>query len=139
MKFLKVLRFIIPIVLVVIIFINSFQSEVATQGLSQKIARFIYRYTQRIDLKTLNYLIRKAAHFAEFFLLGFFSFFVFKHFTYFIILGAGIVDEFIQIFINGRNASIIDVIIDGVGGVSGVIAAIIIIEMFNLKKENITI
>lgn len=74
-----------------------------------------------INLNTLSLLIRKAAHFFEFFVLGIaLSIYMIKekkkiYHVIWIGLFIAIIDETIQLFVDGRGSSILDVGIDLIG------------------------
>lgn len=74
-----------------------------------------------INLDTLSLLIRKAAHFFEFFVLGIsLSIYMIKekkkiYHVIWIGLFIAIIDETIQLFVDGRGSSILDVGIDLIG------------------------
>ena len=71
-----------------------------------------------IEEDSMNHAVRKAAHFAEFALLGILVFLLLKHvgkrftgYGLFYGLSVAVIDEFIQSF-TGRGTSVIDVLID---------------------------
>lgn len=82
--------------------------------------------------KSLSFVVRKAAHLAEFAALGFLcSLFAvsygFKFFFFALGYGTAVfyaaTDEFHQLFVEGRSAQLSDVCVDAVGALFGVIAA----------------
>ncbi|HHW99684.1 MAG TPA: VanZ family protein, partial [Acholeplasmataceae bacterium] len=95
-------------------------------------------------------IIRKGAHFFEFFLLAIFLYNYFKYlnivknshkyyknvsiYTFLIVLGICVMiaatDEFIQLFVENRVGSIIDVLIDTSGSIFG----LGLIALLNYKK-----
>lgn len=82
---------------------------------------------KRVDNTEFNLIIRKIAHWFEFFLLGAVISFTLRYFniddknvliyTLFIVLFSAVMDEFFQIFIQERNSSVVDVLIDFGGGI----------------------
>lgn len=85
--------------------------------------------------------IRKCAHYTLYFILGILSFIVVKDYSNFknLILYSLIIcflyactDEFHQIFVIGRNASFIDVLIDTFGS----FCSIIVLYSIKIKKNN---
>lgn len=91
-----------------------------------------------LEKDTLSFLVRKFAHFSEFFFFGFFWFMFFKSFnysytTYIITLNyglmAGITDELIQNLVPGRAMQGIDVLIDLSGVAFFLLVAFIIIKL----------
>ncbi len=83
--------------------------------------------TQRSPLEFEHFLIRKAAHMTQFFVLtsfglGFWHSLAFPWYNIMIYslamtLLASVVDEFIQHFVPNRSASVIDVLVDFSGGI----------------------
>ena len=99
-------------------------------------------------INILHTLLRKAAHFTEFFILGGIAFCFanelkikplrLKHIWLLPLMYGvfvAVTDEIIQLFVNGRAGRIFDVIID----TSGVIAAIIVMKtiLTLLKRNNV--
>ena len=81
------------------------------------------------QLLTLNFMVRKAAHFTEYFLLGCLSMLTFIQLNIprkklwgmlYCIIIAGM-DELLQLFVSGRAGRFTDVFIDSVGAACGVL------------------
>ena len=103
-----------------------------------------------IDLNThlgelASFVVRKGAHFTEYFILYCFSIAVCKNYVdikkariycLFIVLGYEISDEVHQSFIAGRENAIRDVAIDFLGGVLGFIVNWIIYKVKFKSKDN---
>ena len=92
-----------------------------------------------------SFLVRKAAHFTEYFILYCFSINICKQYvdikkariySLFIVLGYAISDEVHQYFIPGREMAIRDVAIDFLGGVLGFIVNWIIYKVKFKSKDN---
>lgn len=91
------------------------------------------------DYNTISLVVRKLAHFIEFFLAGLFyclTFFLFKNkrFHFFSLGICAIIalsDEGLQILSNGRSASLIDSLIDFLGSLT----AIFLVILFTKKKS----
>ena len=93
----------------------------------------------------VSFWVRKAAHFAEFFILGVLACgavtFVGRRLTgyaWFFVLAVAVIDEFIQKF-TGRTSAVSDVIIDFCGAASGclvVIALHAVVSRFEKKRKN---
>lgn len=92
-----------------------------------------------------SFVVRKAAHYTEYFILYCFSIAVCKHYVdikkariycLFIVLGYAISDEIHQYFIPGREMAIRDVAIDFSGGVLGFIVNIVIYKIKFNKRNN---
>ena len=95
----------------------------------------------RINIETFSHIVRKLAHFTEFFLLGVIWYVIYmKYFNkaklVIVVLIHGllssIADETIQLFVDGRSGEIRDVLID----FSGVILAnIMMYFIFRLREK----
>jgi VanZ family protein len=78
------------------------------------------------DVNTLHLIIRKFAHFFEFFVLGIsLSVYMIKeekkiYHVIWIGLVIAIIDETIQLFVDGRTSSLVDVGIDTLGTIFGI-------------------
>ena len=90
-----------------------------------------------------TFIVRKAAHFTEYFILYCFAILVCKNYidikrariySLFIVLGYAITDEFHQYFIPGRSMAFKDVLIDSSGALLAMIITIISIKM-NVNKK----
>jgi len=97
----------------------------------------------QIDIDTFSFIIRKLAHFSEFFLLGVFWYLVYLKYTsksklILIVLIHGlitaIIDETIQLFVDGRSGEVMDVLID----FSGVLIAVLIMHYIICRRKDIT-
>lgn len=96
-----------------------------------------------ISVNSFSFIIRKAAHFTEFFLLGLVWYVIYsKYFNkiklILIVITHGlltaILDESIQLFVSGRSGEIRDVLID----FSGIILAVSLMYIYNLVcRKNI--
>lgn len=94
---------------------------------------------------TLNFIIRKSGHFLEYLILAILAYNVIKvrfnrkHayiISILLVLGYACTDEIHQLFVPGREGKLIDVIIDTLGGLTG----ILIINMttrFRIKHKQI--
>lgn len=102
-----------------------------------------------ISVEISDYIIRKTAHFAEFLVIGglllscAYSFDRFKPYRYgfavlFVGLFTAVIDEFIQLFFEGRSAEITDVLLDFSGVVAGALFMLLVYFVINkirTKKE----
>lgn len=106
---------------------------------SDYIVYFIQSYIH-LDYVTLNFLIRKLAHFAEYMVLGFILSLTNKKdnkisFSLLIVLIVSILDEFLQGFI-GRTSMVYDIVIDGIGGYIGILISAVISRIVSLYYNN---
>jgi VanZ family protein len=130
----------------ILIFYFSSQVSETSGGLSQEIAKTIKNIMESsstetvIDLKQLNHLLRKLAHFSVYFILGILVFNAMsrsgkKKISWMILMCVlyAISDEIHQSFVPGRGPSIIDVFIDSTGAITGIILG----KVYLLKKKRI--
>ncbi len=162
MKKTGIFRVIAPVLLVfwmILIFIlsaeNAEQSSETSAGFSYWLFSVIYpdfndmdSATQHTLLVQFSFIIRKAAHFTLYFILGILSFLNTQAFLriklrfktllsfWFSVLYAAS-DELHQLFVPGRAGQIRDVAIDGCGAFLGIVICIFIykgVERKNAKK-----
>ena len=93
----------------------------------------------------VNYLVRKAAHFIEFFLLGvcfsglfaIIKFYLAKDlvpYSFFCVLLIAVIDEYIQSF-TGRTSAVSDVWIDFFGAICGIFFVILARRIYTSVKQ----
>lgn len=128
------------------IFYNSFKTGTQSSAMSDPVSgwaegMFSWLGISVKDGDTITYWIRKAAHFAEFFLLGFLvcmaiscgarRFISHAGSMGFIFLSAGITDEMIQLYIPGRSSEVKDVLFD----FAGCAAAFLVVWLIDRKRN----
>ena len=132
----------------VIIFLFSAKSGEESSGLSGRIADFIYGIYYRLiglqgtgeivlvqQVSPLEAIIRKMAHFIEYFVIGFLSYGIVimwcqhrwrgRGLVLLQVFISGVLDEFHQYFVPGRAAMFRDVLIDTAGGAAGILLLVI--------------
>lgn len=125
-KLQKFLAWLALLVWMGVIFYFSHQSGDASMQLSDGILdSFKSLFQNFLDYHTLSYIVRKIAHFTEYFILGLLIYHLVKQYRFvskkeiiWMILFCTIYamsDEFHQVFIGGRSPKIFDVIIDSLG------------------------
>lgn len=142
--------------LALIITAITFTNSLLPASVSSEQSGFFHRIIENILLFfkisteniNLSYLIRKGAHFTQFFLLGFFYFMFFylsnkeSYEPYLLTLNYGLLiamtDEFIQYFIPGRAMLIEDVFIDLFGVITVLLIILIITILNKLIKKGAT-
>ena len=98
-----------------------------------------------------NLFVRKLGHFSEYAILGFFAFAYFSNIfqtgrekiqletsffiSFLFCFSYAVSDEFHQIFVIGRDGNFMDVLIDSVGVLFGIIISIILFSVKILKKK----
>lgn len=115
-----------------VIFSFSLQSGEESGALSGGIVSWIvetFSLTKFMDEDTIHFLIRKTAHFTEYFILGIFSILTLLQTKFpkkavvaifFCIIIASF-DETIQLFVGGRAGQLMDVVLDSTGSFCGII------------------
>ena len=129
----------IPVILImVLIFIFSHQPANQSAALSSGITEIIIEMVENVipntqlDIRSMNHLVRKNAHFFIYLLLGVLVMRALRKNGVDGIRGMGyaalicilyaISDEIHQLFVPGRSGEILDVIIDSVGAVIGIVS-----------------
>lgn len=144
-------RFVINLGLLVSWMILIFYMSNQPADISNKQSDLIIKlfYYIGIDLNSslgeiTSFIIRKAAHFTEYFILYCLTINVLKFYfnikkaaiySLLIVLGYAISDEIHQCFIPGRDMAIRDVIIDFSGGILGFIINIIIYKIKFIRRS----
>lgn len=148
------LIFIVLIALIVVntavIFLSSMKSVEESVEISEGVMAFIKRIidpNNRIDTELFHHIVRKAAHFTEFFTLAMlYTILRKKSDEYlpvqntfmavpFMTLLTAVLDEFIQSF-TGRGTSVRDVMLDFSGSLCGIIVTILIYNIIKTKSKN---
>jgi len=150
----KLLKIIISWALVLIwmsvIFSLSAQNDTQSSGLSEKIVSFIAGIIKviepvcKINMNVLHLVVRKAAHFTIYFLLGIFVTHALRKsekervlISLIICILYALSDEFHQSFVPGRVASFIDVGIDSLGALLGSCIFSLIKNRLSINKKKI--
>lgn len=132
----------------IFIFSNSIKPGVVSDEMSnpivKKICGWFFELGMHFDVHLVTLIVRKTAHFTEFFILGLLISICFSamqkrmsHYTgsiLFLCLLGGVTDEFIQSFITGRSADVRDVVIDFAGGLFALIIVAIITKVKAKKR-----
>lgn len=148
----KAIIFIILIVLAaataIFIFSNSLQSGEMSMAESASVIEWLRPIIDpagRLSTEKLQFIVRKTAHFAEYFLLGLelsvitltISKKIFTPWLFmplFLILFTAVIDEFIQSF-TGRTSLLSDVLLDFFGGVCALFFFICIYALISAVKK----
>ena len=132
----KRISVLLVVIWMTIIFIMSSFNSNDSQHQSSLIVDAVSDLFNINNIYLLSYLIRKLAHFTEFLILGLLVSNVIMIYDKKIYLAIiicvlyAISDEVHQLFITGRSAEIIDVIIDSMGSLLG----ILIFNIYNKRK-----
>ena len=90
-----------------------------------------------------SFVVRKAAHFTEYFILGVLSTVTVLHMTWKRrwVCGLGFcvaiacLDECLQLFVSGRSGKVIDVLIDGAGALVGLLIVYLVVRIISGYKN----
>lgn len=125
----------LSMILIILIFTNSMMNaEVSSNqsGFIVSIVQSILRwFNLSIEVNTLSWIVRKLAHFLEFFALGYTmskGWGLKTFFNVILILLVATLDESIQLFSDGRAFSIVDIGIDLLGGTFGLFFTHLIVK-----------
>ena len=138
---------------IVFIFTNSMQTGTESGQMSGSVTDMINAILGTIhnSFHVSHYFVRKAAHFGEFALLALLLCFSIRSVTHrndtnkhnllwvFAAFAAAVavasVDETIQLFVNGRAGSVVDVLIDSSGAACATLIFFFILWLVNCKKK----
>ncbi len=134
--FLQILLLLLTIGVVIFIFSNSRENAAASSSRSQQVTRAINYALRSVNIpyQVSEHLVRKAAHFSEYALLGFVVALTAASFTakkllrgiiaFPACLAVAVADENLQRFSAGRFPSKVDVLIDFCGSSFGICLAL---------------
>lgn len=146
----KKIFFILSIIMTLIIWINSFLPADISGAQSGWVVGMVQSildlFNIEVGVDILSLWVRKLAHFTEFMILGILWFFTIheyqnnmkKSVIYVIIISVttAILDETIQLFSEGRAFSILDIGIDTLGVLFGLLLCLIFKVMIHEKGES---
>ncbi len=126
----------------------TLQPAETSSQLSGGIVSYLYSFVEllriSLSMEQFHFIVRKAAHVSEYFILGLLVFVALKPYTMtfqrkmLIVLLFGIafasVDEFIQTFVEGRVGAVMDVLIDSVGVMLS-LALVSIVQRFRRESK----
>jgi len=122
----KIINIILVIIWMIFIFIMSSFTATTSSSQSGFFVNLISNILNIDNIDIISFIIRKLAHFTEYFILGLLVFNMIKCYNKKIIWAIiicilyAISDEVHQIFIPGRSCQIMDIIIDSLGSIIGI-------------------
>lgn len=137
----------------VFIFSNSLQDGLASGLRSAAVTQWLNHVLAHVGVgwRFSEHLVRKLAHFCEYALLGFwlmlalrvYTMRVLSHVSWPLLFGllAGVLDEALQMSVDGRGSSVRDVLIDFSGVVCGLLVALfllLLVRMFHVLRKSKT-
>lgn len=140
-NFRKYTFLILTICWIIVIFSFSLQngslSSIQSGFFSTRIHQFLISLSINIEKSTVSFIIRKSAHFTEFFILGCLArkstFDLNNNRFHSFIFIVPILDEFIQSFVPDRAMSVYDIGIDAIGILTGIVLISLIHSKINQK------
>lgn len=141
-NFKKIFPWLLVGIWMAIIFYLSHQPATSSNKLSSGITEWIIGMVEGVlpnlnfDLRALNHIIRKNAHFIAYFILGLLVVNAKKriYLAFLICVLYAISDEFHQLFVPGRAGQIKDVFIDSAGALTGIL---VYSGLFKLKFRSL--
>lgn len=152
-KIFKICMVVLTAGYIVFILSNSLKPASVSGPDSQSIVDVINGFFKsiNIDMDLTNHILRKTAHFAEFFLLGVITSSTFRVFTktpykniftiLFIGLATAVSDETVQLFVEGRGSQVSDILLDFSGVLTGTVLTLLlfwVISRHVIKKKEKT-
>ena len=144
----KITMTVLSVFFVCFIWGNSVLPGTESGNLSGNVLNFVNSFLKKVGInkEVSHYMIRKAAHFTEHMCFGACLLVTLRAYTQevlkyisnilFIGLLVPVIDEFIQLFIDGRGGEIKDVIIDFSGLLVGIIISFIIVFLIDRKNKS---
>lgn len=132
---------------IIFIFANSLMIGSVSASKSTGVRAFVNSIFSKLgmDIEITSHFIRKAAHFAEFMLLGIlvtlavivFKMDILKNVTVplFICLFTAVTDEFLQLFIEDRSGQVSDIVLDFSGALFGTFLVTVIYFILKIKTS----
>lgn len=129
------------------IWFHSSMNAEASAAESAGVLGFITGFLKSIGISAelTDHIIRKSAHFVEFALLGFLTFWCSRRLKKkilanlmpvgFVCLATGVIDEYVQLFSAGRSSEVADVLLDFAGSVTGVLSFLLIMAIAALFRK----
>ena len=129
----RIIKIVLVILWMIQIFMLSNQSGNESQSLSDNI---ICSFMNNCNPELYSFVVRKAAHFMLYFILGMLTFINFKsnkeNMIYALIICViyAFTDEIHQMFVNSRSGELRDIIIDSLGALSSILI------MYKIRKRD---
>lgn len=123
----KIISILLVILWMTFIFIMSSFNSAESSSQSNIIVNFIVRLFNISNIDVVSLIVRKLAHFTEYFILGVLVANMLRYFdkriyiSIFICILYAISDEIHQLFVLGRSCQVLDILIDSIGSCSGII------------------
>ena len=133
----KFISIILVIIWMIVIFTMSSFTASESSGQSNFIVELIISMFKFNNIELISLIVRKLAHFIEYFILGLLVFNMIRcydkkiYIAIIICILYAISDEIHQLFVVGRSCKIMDMLIDSMGSVSGILLFKRLIKKYN--------
>lgn len=146
-KFQRIFSIVLCVLCVAFIFSNSLDDAARSSDKSGAVVAILQGIADVFfdNVIISENVIRTAAHFTEFALLGFCLIFAVKTFTqkyiqnifiaFFTALAVAVIDEILQLFSDGRAADVLDIVVDFSGAVAGMLFFVFIVNLPNIIRN----
>ena len=147
-KYIKIISIILTIGFTLYIYHNSMYDIKQSDIQSGVVLRYLDKIFARMgyDVTFTQYVVRKLAHFTEYFILGMivtitlrvFSKNLNKYlfFELFLFFAVPVLDESIQMFYKGRSSSVLDVLIDFAGCIVGLGLSRLLVHLYDSAETH---
>lgn len=121
----KRINILLVIIWMILIFIMSSFNSTESSNQSNFIVDIIANIFNTTNINLLSLIIRKLAHFTEYFILGILVYNLIHSYDKKIYIGIiicvlyAISDEIHQLFVPGRSCQLLDILIDSMGSITG--------------------
>lgn len=121
----KRINILLVIIWMILIFIMSSFNSTESSNQSNFIVNIILDIFNITNIKLLSLIIRKLAHFTEYFILGILIYNLIHSYNKKIYIAIiicvlyAISDEIHQLFVSGRSCQLLDILIDSIGSIAG--------------------
>lgn len=121
----KRINILLVIIWMILIFIMSSFNSTESSNQSNFIVDIIANIFNTTNINILSLIIRKLAHFTEYFILGILVYNLIHSYDKKIYIGIiicvlyAISDEIHQLFVPGRSCQLLDILIDSMGSIAG--------------------
>jgi len=137
----KRISILLVIIWMILIFVMSSFNSTESSNQSNFIVNIIVNIFNINNIDTLSLIIRKLAHFTEYFVLGLLVYNMINNynkktsFAIIICILYAISDELHQVLVPGRSCQLLDIIIDSLGSIIGIYLLTIIINKYKHNRK----
>lgn len=135
------IKILLVLIWMTLIFIMSSFNATESSNQSNFIVNILSNILNINNIKLLSLIIRKLAHFTEYFILGTLVYNAInnynkkKYVAIIICILYAISDEIHQIYVPGRSCQILDILIDSIGSINGIYITILINKYISKRRK----